>query len=401
MTAFRLFPSVKNRALIPITLIVFIDVLGFTVVVPLLPLYAQEYGASPTLIGALFSIYAVCSLIAAPLLGRWSDRHGRKPVLLISQFGTLLSFVMLALAPSLIWLFVARALDGFTAGNMATARACISDVTAPKDRSAAFGVIAAAFGFGYMVGPAGAGLLAVYGHQVPLWAAAGLSATSMLCTAVFLPSTRPLVAASTQPLSTVREVVRAAAIGPRLWEWFAFLTSFGIFTAGFALFCSQRMTWKGAPFGATEVGLLFAYIGLLGLVAQLGLLRRLVQRFGEVQLVRWNLVAAMLAYAVLSFAHSLWLLLACLTFTGIANSLLRPSLLGLISQKVPATRQGAVFGVTQSLQSLAMIIGPLIAGALIHLGWLSGWALACAAALLLALLAPPRSTRAAPHSAAA
>ncbi|MGQ0501184.1 MAG: MFS transporter [Panacagrimonas sp.] len=401
MTPHWLLPSVKNRALIPITLIVFIDVLGFTVVVPLLPLYAQAYGASPTAIGALFSIYAACALVAAPLLGRWSDRYGRKPVLLVSQLGTMLSFVMLALAPSLAWLFVARALDGFTAGNMATARACISDVTAPKDRSAAFGVIAAAFGFGYMVGPAGAGLLAAYGHQVPLWAAAGLSATSLLCTAVLLPSTRPTAPASTQPLASIRQVVRAAAIGPRLWEWFAFLTSFGIFTAGFALFCAQRLERDGTPFGATEVGLLFAYIGLLGLVAQLGLLRRLVDRFGEALLVRWNLVAAMVAYAVMSFAHSLWLLLACLSFTGIANSLLRPSLLGLISQQVPATRQGAVFGVTQSLQSLAMIIGPLIAGGLIHLGWLSGWALACAVALLLALLAAPRRPSTARQSAAA
>ncbi|MGQ0701178.1 MAG: MFS transporter [Panacagrimonas sp.] len=382
----------KNPALLPITLIVFIDVLGFTVVIPLLPLYAQEFGASPAMIGALFSIYAVCALFAGPVLGRWSDRYGRKPILLISQLGSMLSFVMLALAPSLLWLFLARALDGITAGNVATARACISDVTAPKDRSAAFGVIAAAFGFGYMVGPAGAGLLANFGHQVPLWAAAGLSAASMLCTWLLLPSARPATLVTPLPSVSMRELVRTAAIGSRLWEWFAFLAAFSMFITGLALFCERRLSWNGAAFGATEVGLVLAYIGLLGLVAQLALLRKLVERFGEARLVRWSLMGAALAYAGLSFVHSLPLLLVCLSFTGIANSLLRPSLLGLISQQIPANRQGAVFGITQSLQSLAMIVGPLIAGGLIHLGWLSGWALACTAALLCALLVPLKRT---------
>lgn len=383
----------KNPALLPITLIVFIDVLGFTVVIPLLPLYAQEFGASPIAIGALFSIYALCALFAAPVLGRWSDRYGRKPVLLVSQLGSLLGFVMLAMAPSLLWLFLGRALDGITAGNLATARACISDVTAPKDRSAAFGVIAAAFGFGYMVGPAGAGLLAQFGHEVPLWVAAGLSAASMLCTWRMLPA-RTSPPAAPAPAISMRELVRTTGIGPRLWEWFAFLTAFGIFTAGLALFCQRRLSSDGILFGAFEVGMILSYVGLLGLVAQLALLRKLVERFGEARLVRWSLIGAALAYAGLSWVHSLPLLLACLSFTGIANSLLRPSLLGLISQQVPATRQGAVFGVTQSLQSLAMIVGPLIAGGLIHLGWLSGWALACAAAMILALVQPAMVKRA-------
>lgn len=381
----------KNTALLPITLIVFVDVLGFAAVIPLLPFYAEEFGARPALIGVLISVYAVCSLFAAPLLGRWSDRHGRKPVLLISQLGSLLGFVMLALAPSLVWLFLARALDGLTAGNVPTARAYISDVTAPKDRSAAFGLITAAFGFGFMIGPAGAGMLARFGHQAPLWAAAGLAAASMLCTLFLLPAAGPKTSA-TVPAQSSLELLRTPELRSRLWQLFGFFVAFSLFTAGFALFCERRFTWNGAPFGVLEVGLALAYIGTLGLIAQLLLLRPLVNRFGEARVVGGCLAGAAIAYAALGFVHSLPLLAACLSITGICNSLLRPCLLGLISQSVSPARQGAVFGLTQSLQSLAMILSPLVAGGLIHLGWLAAWALACAAALLLVLwLSPSRS----------
>lgn len=375
----------KNPALLPIVLIVFIDVLGFTVVIPLLPFFAQDFGATPATVGVLISVYAVCALFAGPLLGRASDRYGRKPVLLVSQAGSLLGFVMLAMAPSLLWLFLGRALDGLTAGNVPTARAYISDVTAPKDRSAAFGLITAAFGFGFMIGPAGAGLLARYGHEVPLWTAAGLSGLSLLCTLFLLPGASPR---STRPSPVVaaRSFLSTPDVARLLWQLFAFLLAFSLFTAGFAMFCERRFFWNGAPFGAFEVGLAFAWIGGLGLFAQLFLLRPLVKRFGEASVVRASLIGGAGAYAGLGFAHSLPLLLVSLSIVGIAISLLRPCLLGLISQHVAPDRQGAVFGLTQSLQSLALIVSPLLAGGLIHIGWLSAWGLAGASALLLALL---------------
>ncbi len=382
-------PVKKYSALLPITLIVFVDVLGFTIVIPLLPFYAEHLGATPAAIGALVSVYAVCSLVAAPFLGRWSDRIGRKPVLLLSQFGTLAGFVMLALAPSLTWVFAARALDGITAGNVATARAYISDVTAPKERTQAFGLIAAAFSFGYLIGPAGAGMLSHYGQEVPLWIAAILSATSILATQFLLPSAEP-PARSPGPTTddSPLRFLTMPGVGVRLWQIFAFLLAFSCFTSGFALFCERRLHWNGAPFGTSEVGLVLAYVGLLGLVMQLGLLRPLVTRFGEAALVWRSFIVGALAYIALGFVHSLPSLLLCLTFSGLANSLLRPCLLGLISLQVAPNQQGAVSGLTQSLQSLAMIAGPLIAGGLIEIGWLQGWALACALTLLTALSLP-------------
>lgn len=371
----------KKSALFPITLIVFIDVLGFTVVIPLLPFYAQSLGAVPATVGALIATYAVFALFTAPLLGRASDRFGRKPVLLFSQAGSLLGFVMLALAPSLTWLFIGRALDGLSAGNLLAARAYISDVTAPKDRSAAFGLIAAAFGFGYLVGPAGSSLLSVFGHQAPLWTAAALAAASMGVTILMLPSIRPTAPAA-PPVRTA-ELIATPGVMSRLVQWFAFLAAFGLFTSGLALFGERRFTWNGQPFGAFEVGIALAWLGALGLIVQLLVLRRLVDRFGEARVVHAGFVVAAAGYALLGISHDLPLLVVALSLGGIAASLLRPALLGLISNAVPSTRQGQVFGVTQSLQSIAMIASPLAAGALIHVGWLTAWAMTCAGAMLV------------------
>lgn len=362
----------------------FVDVLGFTVVIPLLPFYAERFGATPATVGQLFSVYAICALIAAPVLGRCSDRWGRKPVLLLSQLGSLLGFVLLALAPSLPWLFAARALDGATAANILTARAYIADVTPPKQRSAAFGLIATAFSFGYVIGPAGAALLAQWGPRLPLWTAAALAAISLLCTLFLLPSGRPPRPAADATASST-PLLREPGVAPRLWQLGCFFLAFSMFTAGIALFCERRLRWNGVAFGISEVGWLLAWIGLLGLCVQLLALRRLLAQLGEPRLIGWCLAIAALGYAGLGLSHELMLLMACLSLVALANSALRPALLGLLSQGVSAARQGQVFGVTQSLQSLAMIAGPLIAGGLIEQGWLTGWALACAATLLLAL----------------
>ena len=378
----------KKSALFPITLIVFVDVLAFAMVMPMLPFYAQDLGASPAMVGALIATYAVFALFSAPLLGRAADRVGRKPILLLSQSGSLLGFAMLALAPSLGWLFLGRALDGLTAGNLLAARAYISDVTAPRDRSAAFGLIAAAFGFGYLVGPAGSALLSVQGHALPLWTATGLALIGTLCTLVLLPSTRP--APGNEPPLPMRVLLQQSGVRARLVQWFAFLLGFSLFTSGFALFAERRLSWDGQPFGAVEVGLALAWLGALGLVAQLLVVRVAVARFGEARVVEASALVAAAGYALLATARDAPLLALALTLAGLGVSVLRPALLGLISHAVPPSRQGLVFGLTQSLQSVALILAPLIAGGLIDVGWLAAWALACAAALLATRLMAPR-----------
>src|SRR5713226_1770672 len=169
----------RQSPLVPIFLIVCVDVLGLTLMLPLLPFYAEHLGASPTAVGLLVSTYAVCQLVAGPMLGRMSDRVGRRPLLLVSQIGTLIGFLILAFANSLWLVFLSRVIDGLTAGNLSLAQAYISDVTKPEERAKSFALIGIAFGLGFLVGPGISGFLSTFNPKYPIFAAAGLSLTSI------------------------------------------------------------------------------------------------------------------------------------------------------------------------------------------------------------------------------
>ena len=218
----------KRHPLLPIFLIVVVDVLGLTIILPLLPFYAQTLGASATQVGLLISVFSLCSLFSGPLLGRLSDRVGRKPLLLLSQVGTLAGFLVLAGAQTLWVAFLGRIIDGLTAGNLSLAQAYIADVTEPKNRSRSFAIIGIAFGFGFLVGPALSGFLSKYGYQVPILMAAGLSLTSILATAFLLPGGSNAKTASAvepnaaripspSPLTTDPPCFETAA--PRISSW--------------------------------------------------------------------------------------------------------------------------------------------------------------------------------------
>src|SRR6266480_2994437 len=182
----------RGSPLLPIFLIVMVDVLGLTILLPLLPFYAEHFGASPTVVGLLVSTYAICQLVAGPVLGQISDRVGRKPVLLVSQIGTFVGFLVLAFAPNLFVVFLARVIDGVTAGNLSIAQAYIADVTRPKERSRAFAVIGIAFGIGFLIGPGASGYLTThFGFHVPILCAAALSLLSILGTTFLLPAIPP------------------------------------------------------------------------------------------------------------------------------------------------------------------------------------------------------------------
>ena len=182
----------RRSPLLPIFLIVFVDILGFTMIIPLLPFYAQSMGASDFVVGLLLSSYALCQLVAGPVLGKLSDRYGRKPLLIISQIGTLAGFILLALSKTLWLVFLARIIDGITAGNLSLAQAYISDVTLPEKRAQSFGIIGIAFGVGFTIGPGISGELARMGYIAPILAACALSFTSILCTTFLLPAKAPL-----------------------------------------------------------------------------------------------------------------------------------------------------------------------------------------------------------------
>jgi MFS family permease len=183
------------KALLPIFLIIVVDILGMAIIFPLLPFYAEHLGATPAEVGLLVSTFAVCQLFGGPMLGRLSDHVGRKPLLVLSQLGTLIGFGMLAWAGSLWLVFLSRAIDGFTAGNISLAQAYIADITKPEQRTRSFAVIGIAFGVGFLIGPAIGGFLSQWGYQLPIFAAMALSAASILATQLLLPASAPSAAA--------------------------------------------------------------------------------------------------------------------------------------------------------------------------------------------------------------
>ncbi len=382
--------------LLAIFLIVAVDILGFTIILPLLPFYSERFGASATVVGAVYSIYAVCQLISGPILGQLSDRFGRRPVLLISQLGTLAGFIVLAFSTQLWMVFFARALDGATAGNLSTAQAYISDVTKPENRAKAFAFIGVAFGVGFLIGPAISGFLSQYGYQAPIFAACALSFTSILCTFFLLPRREPVHqhAEEDGPVAPggKRISIFSFALYSRFFKdpvlvrllvrWAFFALNFATFISGFALFAERRYQWQGHKFGAHEVGYVFAFFGFIGIFMQGGLVGRLVKWLGEERVVMIGFIGSFISDAALSFTHGISGLLWTMGLGSVLGAGLRPALTSLITQSASKREQGVIIGLTQSITSIAQIVAPLIGGALIQAKLLNVW---CVWAGVLAL----------------
>ncbi|MBI4951745.1 MAG: MFS transporter [Myxococcales bacterium] len=401
--------------LFPIFLTVLVDVLGLTIVLPLLPYYARHFGASPFVVTTLAASYAVCTLVSGPILGRISDRVGRKPTLLASQLGTFVGFLIIANASSLWMLFLGRIIDGLTAGNLSIAQAYVSDVTRPENRTRAFALVGIAFGTGFLIGPFISGALAHHvSYAAPALFAAGLSALSIVTTATLLPRTAPRPSdqpgsdGATGTTATTATTERAPAASPsrtrsagellrrpearrRLLEFFAFMLSFSTLVGGLALFLQARF-----DFTVDEAGYIFGVSGLVGAVVQGGLIGRLVRRFGDARLATIGLGAMAVAYACLGFAYVVPVLVVLTVVGAFGTAVTRPTLTTLITKSVGPDEQGMALGVSQSLASLAQIVANLGAGALIERGWLAAWGLVAAFYASVGLLIGWHGRRAAP-----
>jgi DHA1 family tetracycline resistance protein-like MFS transporter len=384
-------------------LIVLVDVLGFTIVIPLLALYAKRFGASNLVAVSIVSVYAVCSLFSTPIIGNLSDRFGRKPLLLISQAGTCAGFLVLANASALWMVFLGRILDGITAGNLSTAQAYISDHTKPENRAKAFGVIGVAFGVGFMFGPFLGGWLGdKYGFHAPFLLSAGLSFLSIICTWTLLPKERPPQTDDGMPKAVVvgpagkrpglfdfsvyANYFKRHGLGAVYLQFFLFTFAFSCFTSGFALFGQARFGWS-----ARQTGYMFAYAGVLGIILQGGLIGRLVKKFGEIKLALMGFIAAVIAYAVMGFAYTLAGLLVAATINSFGNGVLRPALTSRITQLVGRHEQGVALGISGSLSSLAMTVAPITGGFWLLHNNTVGWAMVATAAALGGLIAAIQS----------
>ncbi len=379
-----------------------VDVLGFTIILPLLPFYSERLGASPTVVGLIVAIYAACQLIAGPILGQISDRVGRRPVLLISQAGTLAGFLVLAFSTQIWMIFLSRAIDGATAGNLSIAQAYISDVTKPENRAKAFALIGVAFGFGFLVGPAISGYLAHYGYSAPILTASGLSLLSILCTFFLLPKHETHhepadgdVGPGGKRLSLIswgeyRKYFKDPLVARLLLQWLLFALSFSTFVSGFALFAERRYFWNGHPVGVREVGYIFAFNGFIGIIMQGGVVGRLVKAIGERRVIAIGFITSLLGYAAIGFTWTIPQLLWVLAFSSIGAAGLRPALTSQITQSAGRREQGVILGLTQSLTSIAQITAPVIAGILITHRFLTTWAVWAGILAGLALFFAPR-----------
>ena len=363
-------PAHSNRALYVLLLVVFINLVGFGLVIPLLPFYAKSLKAEPWQITALFSAYSLGQFFAEPFWGRLSDRIGRRPVLIITILTNTASYVALAFAPNIWTAFAIRLVGGFGSGNVSTIQGYMADVTPPEQRAGRMGLLGSAFGAGFVVGPALGGLLAhpeagQLGFQIPLFVAAGMAALASLGVFLFVVESRA-PSAPDAPRPHRREALQAAVAHPVLSR--VLLVTL-VSTAAFAGMESIFGLWTDARFGwgPKQVGLCFAVIGVIASVGQGALTGRLARRFGEPRVLTAGLSIIALSLAITPFAPSGVFVPVFVGLTAFGQSLVFPSVAALISLSSPPDRQGATLGLNMAAGSLARIGGPLLAGPLFGL----------------------------------
>jgi MFS transporter, DHA1 family, tetracycline resistance protein len=358
----------NNKSLFTIFLIVFIDLFGFGIILPLLPFIGEKYGANPFQIGLLAATYSLFQLISTPILGRLSDRFGRKKLLIISQIGSMFGYILLGLANALPLIFISRLIDGITGGNISIAQAYIADVTTKENRAKGMGLIGAAFGLGFIIGPAVGGLLSHFGFWAPAFAAAFISLITIISTFFFLPETVNTEEAAKNPkrqfkISDFVDVMKIHPLGLLIFVFFVLNFAFSVMQGNFSLW-----TERAFNFGPTENGLMFAYIGVLSVIMQIKILPFLLkkEKGNETKLLKIAvLVLSVSLFAFVFVIHPI-LMLIPLTLMPFGNGLSNPLIQSIASEDVPKEDYGETLGILQSAGSFGRIFGP-IAG-----GWMFG-----------------------------
>jgi MFS transporter, DHA1 family, tetracycline resistance protein len=370
-----------TRPLFIIFLTIFVNLIGFGIIIPLLPFYAQTFGASPFVIGLLFAAFSICQLIAAPALGDLSDRYGRRPVLIFSLAGTVVSFAMLAVAHSVAMLFAARIVDGLSGGNISTARAYVADVTEPKDRARAYGVIGAAFGLGFILGPAISGVLAGVSYTAPIWTAAAVTLAATIVAWAWLPETVHRAHAGVgNPFRYLPGLMRRPVLRRVLTIDFVYWLAFSIFQTTFALFAQRRF-----GFDVPHTGYFFAAFGILGAIVQGAFIRPVVRRFGDKRTFLIGLGCAAIGLVAMAAAPSVSALVVSMVPLTLGMGFGHPTVASLVSRAARGDEQGRVQGAASALESLGRTIGPVWGNSSLQ-HWGEGTPYASAAVLVIVTL---------------
>jgi MFS transporter, DHA1 family, tetracycline resistance protein len=343
-----------NKQLGILFLVVFVDLLGFGMVIPVMPRYAAEMGAPTAWIGLLLTGYSAMQFIFAPIWGRLSDRVGRRPVLLASIAMTAVGFIGYSLAPTFGWLLASRLFAGAATANLAIARAYVADVTTPENRSKGMGMIGASFGLGFILGPAIASWLSHYSLAAPGYAAAALSLANLVAAWLILPEpARRTLAAHRPRFEALTGELRHPGIRRLLLASFIAILAFAALEATFSLFAKDVFQLDQA-----HVGYVFAYIGVVAVVMQGGLIGPLTRRFGEARLLVAGLALQAVSFVILPYVGTLGGMLAVLAPMSIGTGLTQPSLSSLLSRMARKEDQGGTLGIGESASAMGRIIGP-------------------------------------------
>ncbi|MBX4187067.1 MAG: MFS transporter [Candidatus Doudnabacteria bacterium] len=359
------FYKIKN--ILVVALIAVINALGYGIVIPVLYSYSRKYGLSDFENGLLFAIFSVCQFISTPLIGRMSDKYGRRPLLLISLIGTAASFFIMAFAPSAFFLFIARALDGITAGNLPVAQAIISDSTTAEDRTRGFGIIGASFGFGFVFGPAISAFTVGISLVLPFIIAGVVSVLAVIFTFFYLSETNQHMGevshAKLFDFKKLYEALFRENIGPTLLITLFYFLSFSLFIYAF-----QPFSVKMLHLSANQISLLFMGMGVVGLFMQAFLTQRLAQKFELKKLFTVGLLLVALSFFIEFMSGNLALFATAIVILGIANGIVQPLVNTILSRETDSKSQGTIMGLNGSYMSIGQIIGPILGGAIATLG---------------------------------
>lgn len=353
-----------NRNVLIVALVAFVNMLGYGIVIPILYAYSKKYGLSDFENGLLFSVFSICQFLSTPIIGRLSDKYGRRPLLLISIIGTALSFFTMAFAPNVLFLYIARALDGLTAGNIPVAFAVISDSTKPQERAKSFGLIMSAFSFGFVFGPAISALTVSYGLAIPFIIAGVITAVAVVLTALYLPETN----------IHMGEVHKGKLFDfPRLWKTLfdknvgpTFVISLLFFLA-FAcaiIYGFQPFTMKILNISESQNAILFTLFGIIGLIAQNLLIGPFSKKFGVKKAFSSSILLTAISFGIMYVSRSLPIFIGGIIILGLFNSFVQTLLPTILSQEADPKSQGSIMGLNASYQSIGMIIGPILGGAI-------------------------------------
>jgi DHA1 family tetracycline resistance protein-like MFS transporter len=343
--------------LLPILGITFIDILGFSILIPLMPYFVKHFGAPDIVVGGLFATFALCQFVGGPVWGNVSDRIGRKAVLIVSQIGATIGWTMLAFAPTIGWVFVARIVEGFSGGNISVTQAYVADLVPPEKRGRAFSYIGAAFSAGLIFGPLSGGyLVARYGFSVPFLLAAGLQVVTLIVTVLVLPESRRIDAEEKPAkLADIKLSLLDRRVAPVMWQKLVF--SLGLY-GWFSVFTLVLQAQFG--FDAANASYFFCAFGLASVIVQIAVVGRVTDALGDRRASNIGFAVLLIAFAIVPFAHAIPTAVAMVVAFSLGLALVNATIPALLSANAPDNMRGTILGAASSLESVSGVFMPVL-----------------------------------------